>query len=144
MPLPDFQGRWIYRSFRPREGAPSRPDPKNPTGPSLPPRPADLVANWAESATLDVTTDSAGAVSGTLTIIPGQLVLKVTGHVTPGDGGRILPGIQLIGEVGNSKNTIRGYFIPDTNVIVGTVLATQGDPALAPDGTAGPFVLVKQ
>lgn len=71
-------------------------------------------------------------------------MLNITGSLTPGDGRRVLPGISRVGEAGPSKNTIRGYFIPGTNVIVGTVLATQGDPALAPDGTAGPFVLVKQ
>jgi len=136
--LPEFHSRWLYRSFRPKEGG------RNPTDPTKIDRLPELAANWADSAMLDVVTDAEGRVSGTLTIIPGKLVLNITGNVTPGDGGKVLPGIKLAGEAGPSKNTIRGYFIPGTNVIVGTVLATQGDPALAPDGTSGPFVLVKQ
>lgn len=57
-----LEGRWIHRSFRPREGVRDAADRQQIE------QPRELAANCAESATWEVDTDANGFVSGKLSI----------------------------------------------------------------------------
>jgi hypothetical protein len=98
---------------------------------------------------LSVTTDAKGKVAGKLTIPlpPGapvpELVMAISGRITPSVAGKLPEGIELTGTVGESVNDVRGYFIDGgpNPLVVGTVTAVKKDPGKQPDGTRGPFVL---
>jgi hypothetical protein len=130
-----LDGTWIYQSFRPFTGPPS---------PLMP---------WSSPARLSVTTDGSGKVDGRLVIPlpPGapvpELVLAIGGRITPASGGPVpVPeGVELTGTVGTSVNELRGYFVAGGAgpVVVGTIVAVRDDPAGEPNGTSGPFVLVR-
>src|SRR3954454_20065771 len=136
--MADLNGTWIYQSLRPSTAPPSP------------------VVPWSPLGRLSVTTDGAGKVDGKLTLplppkapIP-ELVLTISGLITPPVAGPApLPeGVELTGRLTladgrESVNELRGFFIPGgvKPVIVGTIRAVQHDPAGAPDGTSGPFVL---
>jgi hypothetical protein len=127
----ELRGTWIYQSFRPD------------TGPPTPLRP------WAPPSKLTVKTDATGKVDGKLAIPlpPGapvpELILTITGRITPAVAGQLPEGVELAGTVGESVFDIRGYFISGSAspLVVGTVTAIKDDPAKRPDGTQGPFVL---
>jgi hypothetical protein len=129
--MASLNGTWIYQSFRPNAGPPS---------PLVP---------WARPAKLSVTTDATGKVDGKLAIPlpPGapmpELILAISGRITPAVAGQVPEGIELTGTVGESVNDIRGYFIAGSPklLVVGTVTAVKNDPGKQPDGTSGPFVL---
>jgi hypothetical protein len=94
---------------------------------------------------LSVTTNATGKVDGKLTFpsVPG-LELTISGSITPAIPGKLPEGVELMGEGGRaSVNKLRGYFVPGSPgpVIVGTIVASENDPAGRPDGTSGPFVL---
>jgi hypothetical protein len=130
--MAELNGMWVYQSFRPNI------DPPLPLVP------------WAPPGKLSVTTDATGKVDGKLTIPlpPGapvpELVLTVSGSITPAVAGKAPEGIELTGKGGHeSVNAIRGYFIAGSAgpLVVGTVTAIKNDPGRQPDGTSGPFVL---
>ena len=129
-----LDGTYIYESFRPDTAPPT---------PLVP---------WAPPSTLSVITDSTGKVDGKLAIPlpPGapvpELVLTITGRITPAVAGKLPEGVELTGKGGRgSVNELRGYFVHGGtgSVIVGNIVAIQNDPAGQPDGTTGPFVLVR-
>jgi hypothetical protein len=129
--MASLNGTWIYRSFRPNCGTPS-------------------LVPWAFASKLSVTTDAEGEVAGKLTIPlpPGapvpELVMAISGRITPAVAGQLPEGIELTGTVGESVNDVRGYFIGGgpNPLVVGTVTAVKNDPTGQPDGTDGPFVLL--
>jgi hypothetical protein len=128
--MASLNGTWTYESFRPNSGTPS-------------------LVPWARRSKLSVTTDAKGKVAGKLTIPlpPGapvpELVMAISGSITPAVAPQIPEGIELTGTVGESVNNVRGYFIGGgpNPLVVGTVTAVKKDPAGLPDGTNGPFVL---
>ena len=130
--MAELNGMWVYQSFRPDMGPPS---------PLVP---------WAPPSKLSVTTDATGKVDGILRIPlpPGapvpELVLTISGSITPAVAGELPEGIELTGKGGReSVNAIRGFFIAGSAgpLVVGTVTAIKNDPGGEPDGTSGPFVL---
>ena len=125
-----FKGKWIYRSFY--------HDPIIVENGSVIGSP-ELLAPWSPSGVLDVDTNASGEVSGKLTFT-SEIVLDIKGHITPAVG-KVPPSIELIGEFNTSINKIKGFFIPDSDHIVGTILCMANDIAKQPVGTIGPFVL---
>ena len=124
----DLNGKWIYRSFRPGDFAHS-------------------LELWAPPGELSVTTDAAGRVEGLLRFpaVPG-LVLTIEGSLTQGIAGKRPEGVELTGKGGlGSVNALRGYVVGESPVplIAGTIVAVANDPGGRPDGTSGPFVLVR-
>ena len=111
-----------------------------------------LAAPWAPPGKLQVTTSETGEVSGRLKF-PSGAELSVTGKVSDAIGAGVVvpwalpPSVVLtaitITEPTESEYHLRGWFIPDSNTIVGTVMSVKNDLAQAPDGTQGPWVLVK-
>lgn len=100
----------------------------------------ELATPWSPPGVLEVVTDAAGAVTGTLRF-GERLALAITGAIVPGFQGQP-PSVELIGAAGSSVNKIKGYFIPDSDHVVGTIMALANDPLGKPNGTLGPFVLV--
>lgn len=125
-----LSGEWTYRSFRHDpiliengkvEGAPQL---------SLP---------WAPPGLLKAGTNEAGAVTGTLRFSP-QAVLSVTGQVTAATP--LVPtALELTAEGLGAVYRIKGFFLPDSDHIVGTVVCLANDLAEQPVGTAGAFAL---
>jgi hypothetical protein len=130
MSITVLSGRYTYQSFRNDsfeviEGQPV-PFPS-------------LAQPWTPPGVLDVETDKATSeVTGTLDFGKGA-ILKVSGKVVP-PGHRLPAGFELMGTFGEAVYQIRGWFVPEADRLVGTVLALANDLAKAPDGTAGYFV----
>lgn len=123
--MPALNGKFSYRSFR---GGSSDTPPQ-------------IAVPWAPPGELEAKTDSAGNVTGTLTFRPG-VALAITGTLTPADAARQMPeGVELTGEGLSAVYRIRGFFIPGSDHLVGTVVAEKNDLAQQPNGTSGPFVL---
>jgi hypothetical protein len=125
-----LNGKWAYSSFRHApivmmngqvEGNP------------------ELALPWAAGGILDVATSESGEVHGTLSF-GGRPILKVSGKTFPA-ANNAPPGVELTGEGLSSVNKIKGYFIPDSDHVVGTILCLVNDPGKQPNGTIGPFVL---
>lgn len=137
-----LNGTWIHRSFRNY-----RPDPAAGADTSG----VVLAAPWAPPGVFDVSTDTEGAVTGELTFSTprGEVVLAVSGQVhEPKPAGRealwpLPASVELTATVGDTEYRLRGWLIPDSNAIAGTVLSVRNDLAEAPDGTMGTWVLVK-
>jgi hypothetical protein len=125
-----MNGKWSYRSFR--------HDPIVVSDGEVEGTP-NLATPWSPPGVLEVVTEPAGAVSGTLTFAPG-IALKVSGKVLPATD-KTPAAVELIGEGLSSVNRIKGYFIPGSDHVVGTILCEANDPARQPNGTIGPFVL---
>lgn len=51
--------------------------------------------------------------------------------------------VELTATVGDTEYRLRGWLIPDSNAIAGTVLSVRNDLAREPDGTMGSWILVK-
>jgi hypothetical protein len=125
-----LNGRWSYRSFR---HDPIVVDQGEVVGEP------ELAVAWAPLGVLLASTGADGTVSGTLTFAPG-VVLEVSGAIVPAtDSG--LASVSLIGRGLGSVNRIKGFFMPDSGHVVGTILCTANDLLKQPNGTAGPFVL---
>lgn len=126
-----LNGKWSYLSFR--------HEPivlKNGEVDGHP----ELAKAWSPPGVLEVTTSEAGEVKGTLTFKPG-IALKVSGKVAP-PSGNDPASVELTGEGGKgSVNKIKGFFIPGSDHVVGTIMATANDMLGQPNGTLGPFVL---
>lgn len=126
-----LNGRWCYRSFR--HGPIALMNGKVDGEP-------ELAVPWSPpDAVLDAATSASGQVTGMLTLAPG-IALKVSGRIVPATG-KAPAAIELTGEGLSSVNRIKGYFIPGSDHVVGTVLCVANDLAKQPNGTAGPFVL---
>jgi len=125
-----LKGKWSYRSFR--NGPITVSDGKVSGAP-------ELAVPWAPPGELEVCTDGAGKVSGTLTFRPG-IALTITGSITPATG-QSPAEVDLTGEGLSAVYRLRGWFISGNGPIVGTVVCMANDLAKQPVGTAGPFVL---
>jgi hypothetical protein len=88
---------------------------------------------------LEVDTSSAGEITGKLTFSQ-EVVLDIKGRIIPGND-KTLASIELIGEFRDSVTKAKGFFIPDSDHIVGTILSIKNDMVKQPVGTVGPFVL---
>ena len=128
-----LNGKWSYRSFR--------HEPIVVKDGQVQGNP-ELAAPWSPPGVLEVITGETGEVTGTLTFesAPG-LVLKVSGKIVPGTDKRPAS-VELTGEAGPSVNKIKGFFIPESDHVVGTIMSVANDPLKQPNGTLGPFVLV--
>ena len=126
-----LNGKWSYRSFRHDpivlkdgqvQGNPELATPWSPPG-----------------GVLEVTTGELGEVMGTLTF-PGA-ALKVSGKIIPATD-KDPASVELTGEGGRaSVNKIKGFFIPGSDHVVGTIMCVANDLSKQPNGTLGPFVL---
>jgi hypothetical protein len=126
-----LNGSWSYRSFR--------HDPIVVEDGEVLGEP-ELAVPWSPRGVLVVRTSVDGTVVGTLTFAPG-VVLAVSGRVDPATDAS-LASVTLTGEGLGSVNRIKGFFIPESGHVVGTILCTAHDLLKRPNGTAGPFVLV--
>ena len=125
-----LDGRWSYRSFRQdpivvKDGL-VEGDP-------------ELAAPWSPVGVLDVRTGETGEVSGTLSFAPG-VALEVFGSITHATD-TSPASVSLVGQGLGSVNRIKGYFIPGSDHVVGSILCTAHDLLKQPNGTIGPFVL---
>lgn len=125
-----MNGKWHYRSFR--------HDPIIVKGGYVEGNP-ELAIPWSPPGVLEASTDAAGEVTGKLTFTP-EVVLDIKGHITPASG-NTPASVQLTGEFHGSITKVKGFFIPGSDHIVGTILSMENDMAKQPVGTAGPFVL---
>ena len=98
-----------------------------------------LAIPWTPPGALDVNTNESGEVVGTLTFAP-SVTLKITGRLIPA-ADPLPASIELTGEGLSAVYKIKGFFIPGSDHVVGTVLNLANDLAKQPVGTIGPFVL---
>jgi hypothetical protein len=126
-----LKGKWYYRSFRHEQVVVK--DGKVDGNPQL-------AIPWAPLGELDANTDEAGEVTGTLTFTPPGVSLKITGHITPATD-KLPPSIEITGEKLPTVYQIKGFFVPESDLVVGTVLSVANDLAKQPVGTVGAFVL---
>lgn len=100
----------------------------------------ELAVPWSSRGVLEVSTNTEGLVSGILTFAPG-VALKVSGSIVPATD-KCPPSVNLTGEGLGSVNRIKGFFIPESDHVVGTIMCAEHDLLKQPNGTLGPFVLV--
>ncbi len=131
--IPSFSGRFLYRSFR--------NGPIDVSGGKVAGSPV-LAEPWAPVGTLDVKTDAVtGKVTGTLTFRPG-VVLQISGQFILADD-PLPASVEIRGEGLGAVYQIKGWFVPDGDHLVGSVLCLAGDLAQQPVGTVGPFALFR-
>lgn len=125
-----LNGKWSYRSFRHApivlKNGQVDGDP-------------ELASPWSPLGTLEATTSETGEVVGTLSFAPG-IALKVSGRIIPATD-KSPASIELTGEGLTSVNKIKGFFIPGSDHVVGTIMCIANDLLKQPNGTIGPFVL---
>jgi hypothetical protein len=125
-----LNGKWSYRSFRHApivlKNGQVEGDP-------------ELAEVWSPVGALEVTTGETGEVAGTLSFAPG-IVLKVWGRIIPATD-KVPPSLEMTGEGLTSINKIKGFFIPGSDHVVGTIMCVANDLSKQPNGTVGPFVL---
>jgi hypothetical protein len=125
-----LKGRWSYRSFR--------HDPIAVKDGHVEGNPK-LAIPWSPPGVLDVDTNEAGEITGKLKFSE-EVVLDIKGRVIPATD-KEPTSVELVGQFQSSVNRLKGFFIPGSNHIVGTILSIADDLAKQPVGTAGPFVL---
>ncbi len=125
-----LNGKWSYRSFR--------HDPIVLKDGQIQGSP-ELAIPWSPPGVLEVTTDARGEVTGTLTFAP-DVTLKVTGNIIPA-ADKCPASVELTGKGLSSVNRIKGYFVPGSDHVVGTIMVVANDLSRQPNGTLGPFVL---
>jgi hypothetical protein len=130
-----LQGKWYYQSFCSFAADVDRT--KNPPDVK---RPALIAGPWAPSSIMELVTDSAGNVTGTAKL--GPIEFKISGSVKPAID-RIPEGVELVVVVEkfSAVYNLRGFFLENSDHIVGTVVAISNDLGFQPVGTSGPFVL---
>jgi hypothetical protein len=126
-----LNGKYAYRSFR--------HDPIVVSDGEVVGSP-DLAVPWSPPGVLYAATDATGAVSGTLRF-GERLTLEISGRVAPATDTQPAS-VELIGRTGPSVNRIKGYFVPGSDHLVGTIMSVAADPLRQPNGTTGPFILV--
>ncbi len=106
-----------------------------------------LAALWAPDGTFDVTTEEDGTVKGKLSFSE-QVQFEVTGKIQPAGPATqttpALPLVELTAVMGPVKYHLRGWMIPEQDVVAGTVVAVSNDLRKAPDGTLGSWVLARK
>jgi hypothetical protein len=70
---------------------------------------------------------------------PQPIILIVSGRIIPPTP-RAPTGIELMGEGLSSLSRLKGFFIPGSDHVGGTILCVANDLAQQPNGAAGPFV----
>jgi hypothetical protein len=125
-----LKGKWTYRSFR--------HDPIIVKDGHVEGNP-ELATPWSPPGVLEVDTSEAGEVTGKLTFTK-EVVLDIKGHIIPATD-KAPASVELTGELHSSVNKLKGFFIPGSDHIVGTILSIADDIGKQPVGTAGPFVL---
>jgi hypothetical protein len=125
-----MKGKWAYRSFRHEPIA-----LKNGQVEGNP----ELAIPWSPPGILDVNTGDSGDVRGTLSFATG-VVLDVSGKIKASSD-KCPASVELIGEGFYSVNKIKGFFIPGSDHVVGTIMCLTNDLLRLPNGTLGPFVL---
>lgn len=128
---PSLNGSWYYRSFR--------HDPIVVDNGEVVGEP-ELAVPWSPRGILLARTGADGTVSGTLTFAPG-VALEVSGSVVPATD-TSPASLVLTGKGLGSVNRIKGFFIPESGHVVGTILCAEHDLLKRPNGTVGPFVLM--
>jgi hypothetical protein len=135
-----LNGTWVHQSFR--NDLPVRAG----TGAAAE---KVLAAPWAPPGRFEVSTEADGKVCGELTF-PGNVRLSVSGRThEPIPAGNGVPwpmpgSVELTATIGETEYRLRGWVIPDSNAIAGTVQSVRNDLAQAPDGTMGSWILVKK
>ena len=136
--MSELQGKWNYQSF---VSIPAIVDTSKP----LPPnelRAALIAAPWTKPSVMDFVTDVFGNITGTAQL--GPLVFNITGSIKPAESD-IPEGIELVVTVTVSSAIsiyhLRGYFLQNSDHIVGSVVSISNDLGHQPVGTSGPFVL---
>lgn len=141
-----LQGKWNYQSFCSSGAVADRSAPT--PNPPMVLRAPLVAAPWTPASIMEFATDPEGKISGSANL--GPIEFKIIGSITPALEGlperaaAPLPeGVDLVVTVAatGSVYNIRGYFLPDSNHIVGTVVAIANDLGLQPPGTSGPCVL---
>jgi len=89
---------------------------------------------------MELATDAGGKITGTATL--GPFHFQISGSVTAAIS-KIPEGIELMVVVEGLPTVynLRGFFLIDSDHIVGTVVAYGDDFGQQPAGTSGPFVL---
>jgi hypothetical protein len=140
-----LNGKYNYQSFVANAAVADRS-----AGLDVPPkviRPPQLAALWTPSSLIEFCTE-AGLVTGSGKL--GPLEVKIDGKITAAEAPILdraanpLPeGVELTITIPGTRASyrLRGYFLKDSDHVVGTVVAISGDLGLQPDGTSGPFIL---
>ena len=133
--MKQLSGKWHYQSFCSFAADVDRT--KNPPDVK---RPALIAGPWTPPSIMNLVTDAAGNVTGTAKL--GPVEFKITGAVKPAID-RAPEGIELevVVEKLSAVYNLRGFFLENSEHIVGTVVAIANDLAFQPVGTSGPFVL---
>ena len=141
-----LNGRYNYQSFAANAAVADRS-----AGPAAPPRvirPPQIAAPWTPASVMEFATSAEGVVTGSANL--GPIEFKIEGRITPTEAGiadraaNPLPeGVDLTVTVPATGATyrLRGFFLNDSDHLVGTVVAVSRDLGMQPDGTSGPFVL---
>jgi hypothetical protein len=133
--MKELQGKWNYQSFIALPAIVDRtqspPDIK---------RAALIAAPWTPPSIMEFSTDSAGKVLGSAKL--GLIEFRITGSVTIASDS-IPEGIELTITVERTSTAylLRGYFLNNSDHIVGAVVAISNDLGFQPPGSSGPFVL---
>lgn len=125
-----LKGKWSYRSFR--------HDPIVVKDGHVEGNP-ELAKPWLPQGVLEVDTNEAGEITGKL-IFTKEVVLDIKGRIIPASD-QAPASVELTGEFHSSVNKLKGFLIPGSDHIVGTILSIADDIGKQPIGTAGPFVL---
>ncbi|MCY2967857.1 MAG: hypothetical protein NT069_30220 [Planctomycetota bacterium] len=133
--MSELQGKWYYQSF-----CPFAADVDRTKSPPELKRQALIAGPWTPTSIMEFKTDSSGIVSGTAKLGPYEF--KITGSVKPA-AGNIPDGIELVVTVEKSSTVynLRGFFLANSDHVVGSVVALSNDLGYQPAGTSGPFVL---
>jgi hypothetical protein len=144
--MKELQGNWHYQSF---VSVPADVDrTKPPTDPEHEKRPALIASAWTPPSVMDFVTDAGGNITGSAQLkvsATDTLEFGIKGSIKPAVDAWIPEGIELVVTVAQTTSVyhLRGYFLKDSDHIVGTVVAVSNDLAFQrqPVGTSGPFVL---
>lgn len=133
--MKEIQGKWYYQSF-----CQFAADVDRSKSPPEVKRPALIAGPWTPQAVMELVTDATGDVTGTAKL--GPIEFKINGSVKPATD-KVPEGIELVVTVEKFAAVyhLRGFFLANSDHIVGTVVAISNDLGFQPVGTSGPFVL---
>jgi hypothetical protein len=133
--MKELQGKWNYQSFIDLPAIVDRTQ-----SPPEIKRAALIAAPWTPPSIMEFSTDASGNVIGSAKL--GPLEFKITGSVTIATD-TIPEGIELTVNVERTGTAylLRGYFLHNSDHIVGTVVALSNDLGFQPPGSSGPFIL---
>ena len=133
--MKELQGKWNYQSFCSFAANVDRT--KNPPDVK---RPALVAGPWTPPSVMEFVTDASGEITGSAKLGPYEF--KISGSVRPVVDS-IPEGVELVVTVESTATVynLRGYFLTNSDHVVGTVVAISNDLGFQPAGTSGPFVL---